>query len=193
LSQTVLAQREQFHQDRLVENIGSWNPFYYDTLNQIDAYFRTHTFTGSSVGTSVAYIGQMFQTQVDILAYIDVFYTLAFIAVIMIVLSLSLRSVEGLTLIRDVLCERRSVELAGRLRGAKTDRDARWFGTLFRKCLSVLALQFGFITSTRRPPATTAHLDGGIPNTADPAMNAAPTELCDPALHRGRPRANGHS
>jgi DHA2 family multidrug resistance protein len=94
LSQTVLARREQFHQDRLVENIGSWNPFYYDTLNQIDAYFRTHTFTGSSVVTSVAYIGQMLQTQVDILAYIDVFYALALVAVIMIPLSLSLRSVK---------------------------------------------------------------------------------------------------
>jgi MFS transporter, DHA2 family, multidrug resistance protein len=31
LSQTVLARREQFHQERLSENVGSWNPFYYDT------------------------------------------------------------------------------------------------------------------------------------------------------------------
>jgi MFS transporter, DHA2 family, multidrug resistance protein len=37
LSQTVLARREQFHQERLSENVGSWNPFYYDTLNQIEA------------------------------------------------------------------------------------------------------------------------------------------------------------
>lgn len=94
LSQTVLARREQFHQDRLVEDIGSRNPFYYVTLNQIDAYFRTHTFTGSSVGTSVAYIGQMLRTQVAILAYIDVFYALAVVAAIMIPLSLSLRSVK---------------------------------------------------------------------------------------------------
>ena len=27
LTQTVLARREQFHQERLVENVGSWNPF----------------------------------------------------------------------------------------------------------------------------------------------------------------------
>jgi MFS transporter, DHA2 family, multidrug resistance protein len=94
LSQTVLARREQFHQERLVESIGSWNPFYYDTLNQIDAYFRTHTFTGGAVGTSVAYIGQMLQTQAAILAYIDAFYALAVVAVIMIPLSLSLRSVK---------------------------------------------------------------------------------------------------
>jgi hypothetical protein len=93
-----------------------------------------------------------------------------------------------LTLIRDVLCERRSVEFAGRLRGAQTERDARWFGVLFRKCLSVLALQFGFITSTRPPwraPAPTGSEDG-IPDTGDPAMRAAGTELSDPALRRGR-------
>jgi MFS transporter, DHA2 family, multidrug resistance protein len=34
LSQTVLARREQFHQSRLVEHLGSWNPFYNDTLNR---------------------------------------------------------------------------------------------------------------------------------------------------------------
>jgi MFS transporter, DHA2 family, multidrug resistance protein len=90
LSQTVLARREQFHQERLSENVGSWNPFYYDTLNQIEAYFRTHTFIGSSSGTSVAYVGQMVQSQAAILAYIDVFFALAVVAGIM---SLSLRSV----------------------------------------------------------------------------------------------------
>jgi DHA2 family multidrug resistance protein len=94
LSQTVLAQREQFHQDRLVDKIASWNPFYYDTLNRIEAYFRTHAFTGNEAGTSVAYIGQMVQTQVAILAYIDVFWALAVVAAVMVPLSLSLRSVK---------------------------------------------------------------------------------------------------
>ena len=94
LTQTVLARREQFHQERLAENVGSWNPFYYDTLHQIEAYFRTHTFTGSSAGTSVAYVGQMVQSQAAILAYIDVFFALAVVAGIMVLLSLSLRSVS---------------------------------------------------------------------------------------------------
>jgi hypothetical protein len=102
--------------------------------------------------------------------------------------------IEGLSLVRDVLCERRTVEYAGRLRGAVTERDARWFGVLFRKCLSVLALQFGFITSTRppwQPPPRGGGGDDGIPDTADPAMRAAGAELLDPSLRRGRP--NGHS
>jgi DHA2 family multidrug resistance protein len=94
LTQTMLARREQFHQSRLVEHVGSWNPFYYDTLNQIEAYFRTHTFTGSPVGSSVAYIGQMVKTQSVILAYIDVFFALAVVAGFMVPLSLSLRSIK---------------------------------------------------------------------------------------------------
>jgi MFS transporter, DHA2 family, multidrug resistance protein len=95
LSQTVLARREQFHQDRLVEHLGSWNPFYHDTLNRVEAYFRTHTFTGSSVGTSMAYIGQLVENQAAILAYIDVFFALAIVAGLMVPLSLSLRSIRS--------------------------------------------------------------------------------------------------
>ena len=94
LTQTVLARREQFHQERLAEHIGSWNPFYSNTLNQVEAYFRTHTFTGSPAGSSVAYIGQLVQTQAAILAYIDVFLALALVATLMVQLSLSLRSIK---------------------------------------------------------------------------------------------------
>ena len=94
LSQTVLARREQFHQERLTENIGSWNPFYGDTLNRIDAYFRTHTFTGGAAETGVAYIGKMLQNQVAILAYIDVFCALAAVAGVMTLLGFSLRYVK---------------------------------------------------------------------------------------------------
>jgi hypothetical protein len=97
---------------------------------------------------------------------------------------------EGLTIIRDVLCERRSVEQAGRLRGADSVRDARWFGTLFRKCLSVLAVQFGFANITRRPPRPVQHNgvngDDG-PDITDPSLHAGATEVGDPALRHGRP------
>jgi hypothetical protein len=59
LSQTVLARREQFHQSRLVEHLGSWNPFYNDTLNRIQEYLNGRTNTGSSSGTSMAIVNQM--------------------------------------------------------------------------------------------------------------------------------------
>jgi DNA-binding transcriptional LysR family regulator len=94
LSQTVLARREQFHQSRLVEHIGSWNPFYSDTLNRIQGYLNGRTATGSSSGTSMAIVNQMVQTQATLLAYIDVFVALGVIAVVMVPLALTLRTVN---------------------------------------------------------------------------------------------------
>jgi MFS transporter, DHA2 family, multidrug resistance protein len=94
LAQTVLARREQFHQSRLAEHVGSWNPFYADTLNHVQAYFKSHLSTGNVGGTSMAFIGQLVQTQATILAYIDVFVALAVVAVVMVPLALSLRAVK---------------------------------------------------------------------------------------------------
>jgi DHA2 family multidrug resistance protein len=94
LSQTVLARREQFHQSRLVEHIGSWNPFYNDTLSRIQGYLNGRTATGSSSGTSLAIVNQAVQSQATILAYIDVFVALGLIAMVMVPLALSLRSVN---------------------------------------------------------------------------------------------------
>lgn len=94
LSQTVLARREQFHQSRLVEHLGSWNPFYNDTVNHIQTYLTGRTATGSTAGTSTAIIGQMVQSQVTILAYVDVFMVLGIIAMVMVPLALTLRTVD---------------------------------------------------------------------------------------------------
>ncbi|RTL49559.1 MAG: DHA2 family efflux MFS transporter permease subunit [Bradyrhizobiaceae bacterium] len=94
LSQAVLAQRSQFHQSRLVEHIGSWNPIYNDTLNQVQAYFKAHMWTGSASGSSLAYVGNLVLSQATLLAYIDVFYSLAAVAVLMVPLALSLRPVR---------------------------------------------------------------------------------------------------
>jgi MFS transporter, DHA2 family, multidrug resistance protein len=94
LSQTVLARREQFHQSRLVEHLGSWNPFYNDTVNHIQTYLTGRTATGSTAGTSTAIIGQMVQSQVTILAYVDVFMVLAIIAIVMMPLAPTLRTVD---------------------------------------------------------------------------------------------------
>ena len=94
LSQTVLARREQFHQSRLVEHLGSWNPFYNDNLNRIQAYLNGRAATGSSSGTSMAIVGQAVQSQATILAYIDVFVALGLIAAVMVPLALTLRSVS---------------------------------------------------------------------------------------------------
>lgn len=94
MAQTMLARREQFHQGRLVEHVGSWNPFFVDTLNRTEAYFRTHPSTGNSNGSSMAFIGQLVRGQATILAYIDVFFALAAVALLLVPLALSLRTVK---------------------------------------------------------------------------------------------------
>ena len=96
--------------------------------------------------------------------------------------------VEGLTLVRDVLCERRAVEQAGRLRGASNDWELRWFSILFRKCLSVLAVQFGFASSTARPHRAPLNGAGDADPADDPSRPADGAEIADPRLRSGRPR-----
>src|ERR1700759_2263369 len=94
LSQTVLARREQFHQSRLIEHLGSWNPIYSDALNRIQSYLNGRQATGSPSGTSIAVINHTVQNQVTILAYIDVFFALGVIAIAMVPLALTLRSIK---------------------------------------------------------------------------------------------------
>src|SRR5664279_3420643 len=94
LSQTVLARREQFHESRLVEHLGSWHPIYNDTLNRIQSYLNGRAATGSSSGTSMAIVNQMVQSQAAILAYIDVFVALGVIAIVMVPLALTLRAIN---------------------------------------------------------------------------------------------------
>lgn len=94
LSQTMLAQRERFHQSRLVEHIGTWNPVYNDMLAHVQACLKTQSATGNTSGSSIAMIGQLLQGQAVLLAYIDVFVMLAALAGLMIPLALSLRTVK---------------------------------------------------------------------------------------------------
>ncbi|WP_022723109.1 DHA2 family efflux MFS transporter permease subunit [Rhodopseudomonas sp. B29] len=94
VSQTVLAQRLQFHNSRLVEHIGAWNPYYHDTLNNIQNYLKSQNATGNVSGTATAIIGQMVQGQASIMAYLDVFVALGVIAGLMVPLALSLRTVK---------------------------------------------------------------------------------------------------
>jgi DHA2 family multidrug resistance protein len=94
LSQTVLARREQFHQSRLVEHLGSWNPVYNDSLSRIQGYLNGRAATGSASGTGMAIVSQLVQVQTTLLAYIDVFVVLGVIALSMVPLALTLRAVN---------------------------------------------------------------------------------------------------
>ncbi|MBV9457843.1 MAG: DHA2 family efflux MFS transporter permease subunit [Bradyrhizobium sp.] len=95
LSQTVLAQREQFHQSRLIEHISPSALGYQHTIDAMTRYFQAQGSNAPTAsGQALAWVGQTLQHQIDLLAYIDVFWTLAVIGLIMVPIALSLRTIE---------------------------------------------------------------------------------------------------
>lgn len=93
--QTILAQRQQFHQSRLIEHVVPSDVGYQQTLAAVTRFFEAQ---GSSAhdaaAQAFAYIAQMMQQQVNLLAYIDVFWWLSLIGAVMAPLALTLRSID---------------------------------------------------------------------------------------------------
>lgn len=91
-AQTVLARREQFHQSRLVEHVAPSDTNYQHMLQALDAFF-----TGQGSGKAqasrqaMAWIGRQIGTQATFLAYIDVFWWLAMLALLVIPMTLLIR------------------------------------------------------------------------------------------------------
>ncbi|HZR75947.1 DHA2 family efflux MFS transporter permease subunit [Bradyrhizobium sp.] len=95
LAQTVLAQRQQFHQSRLIEHIAPSALGYQQTIDQMTKFFQAQgSNAADAAAQATAWVGQTLQHQVDLLAYIDVFWTLAMIGAIMVPIALSLRSID---------------------------------------------------------------------------------------------------
>jgi len=95
LAQTVLAQRQQFHQSRLVEHIVPSDIGYQQTIDAMTKFFEAQGSNASDAASqAIAWVGQTLQQQVDLLAYIDVFRSLAIIGAIMIPLALVLKSID---------------------------------------------------------------------------------------------------
>jgi MFS transporter, DHA2 family, multidrug resistance protein len=95
LVQTVLAQREQFHQSRLVEHLAPSDLGYQQTIDAMTRYFQAQGSNApDAAGQALAWVGQTLQRQIDLLAYVDVFWTLAMIGVIMVPIALSLRTID---------------------------------------------------------------------------------------------------
>jgi DHA2 family multidrug resistance protein len=95
LVQTALAQRQQFHQSRLVEHVVPSDTAYQQTIDTMTRFFQAQGSNPSEAAAqAVAWVGQTLQTQVNLLAYMDVFWTLAMIGAIMIPVALSLRSID---------------------------------------------------------------------------------------------------
>jgi len=97
LANTLLLQRSQFHQSRLVENLTPTSPVFQSTMKQMSQYF-IHQGAPPTTAQSHAYglIGRAVANQASLLAYIDVFYTWAiFAAVLVPIVLLTIRRVSG--------------------------------------------------------------------------------------------------
>ena len=95
LAQTILQQRQQFHQSRLVEHIAPSDLGYQQTLDAMTHFFQLHGSNAPDAASqAIAQIGQTLQHQVDLLAYIDVFWSLAVIGAVMVPIALSLRHID---------------------------------------------------------------------------------------------------
>jgi DHA2 family multidrug resistance protein len=91
----VLTHREQFHQNRLVEQVVPSNTQYQDTLQQVTNYFTAHGFSlAQAHDQAVQWIGAQVQTQASFLSFVDAFWVLMFIALAAVPLALTLRNVK---------------------------------------------------------------------------------------------------
>lgn len=95
VAQTLLAQRQQFHQSRLIEHAAPSDLGYQQTIDAMTRYFQAQGSNASDAASqAVAWVGKTLQQQVDFLAYIDVFWTLAIIAALLIPIAATLRSID---------------------------------------------------------------------------------------------------
>jgi len=95
LAQTVLAQRQQFHQSRLIEHAAPSDLGYQQTIDTMTRYFQAQGSNASDAASqALAWVGRILQQQVDLLAYIDVFWTLAIVAMLMIPTAAVLRPIK---------------------------------------------------------------------------------------------------
>jgi DHA2 family multidrug resistance protein len=90
LANTELAQRSQFHQSRLVENLIPSSPLVQSTLHNMTQYFSHSGAATNAQGRALDLLGQMVGQQATLLAYIDVFFTWAIFAAALVPLVLLL-------------------------------------------------------------------------------------------------------
>ncbi len=95
LAQTVLAQRQQFHQSRLIEHVAPSDLGYQQTIDAMTRFFEAQGSNATDAASrAVAWVGQTLQHQIDLLAYMDVFWLLAIASLLMIPIAAILRAVD---------------------------------------------------------------------------------------------------
>jgi MFS transporter, DHA2 family, multidrug resistance protein len=95
LAQTIYAQRQQFHQSRLIEHVAPSDLGYQQTIDAVTRYFTAQGSSASDASSqAIAWVGQTLQRQIDLLSYIDVFWSLSIIGVLMALLAMIMRPVQ---------------------------------------------------------------------------------------------------
>ncbi|HML07977.1 MAG TPA: DHA2 family efflux MFS transporter permease subunit [Xanthobacteraceae bacterium] len=84
LANTQILQRSQFHQARLVSNLTPSSPVFESTLKQMTHYFAMSGWPANATGRATGLIGHIVEAQAAIMAYIDVFYSWAVFAALLI-------------------------------------------------------------------------------------------------------------
>ena len=95
LVSNVLTHREQFHQNRLIEQVIPSSMPYQNTLQQVTGYFEAHGFSLTQAhDQAIQWIGAQVQSQASFLGYMDAFWVLMLIALSAVPLALTLRNVK---------------------------------------------------------------------------------------------------
>lgn len=95
LAQTILAQRQQFHHSRLVEHVVPSDLGYQQTIDAMTRFFQAQGSNATDAASqAIAWVGQTLQQQTDLLAYMDVFWMLALIAMLMIPVAAIIRPIN---------------------------------------------------------------------------------------------------
>jgi MFS transporter, DHA2 family, multidrug resistance protein len=85
LANAELARRSQFHQARLIENAAPSSPEFQSTLDKMTQYFMQHgSAQADAHRQAMGLIGKLIEQQATMLAYIDLFWLGAIVAVVMI-------------------------------------------------------------------------------------------------------------
>ena len=84
LANTELVQRSQFHQARLVENMTPSSPAFQSTMHNLTQYFTQFGSPAGAQGRAFGYIGQLVADQAALMGYIDIFYSWAVFAAILV-------------------------------------------------------------------------------------------------------------
>jgi DHA2 family multidrug resistance protein len=96
MAQTLLAQRQQFHQSRLVENIIPSDPGFQMAFHRASEYFVHHSHTPAEAKRqALAWVGRTIVHQTTLWSYIDTFWVLAIVAAVMVPLAFIVRRVHG--------------------------------------------------------------------------------------------------